>query len=94
MVLLEALLRKGHRLLTTGCHFTADKIPTRGLLQVWLNHKSDYNYHVSALDDDEARTVMDTSRRLSKDAIRRVKEKGWFPTGFNEGDFRFDQLKP
>ena len=53
-------------------------------------HKNDFNYHVSTLSVNDARLVMDASRRLAKDAVRRVKEKGWFPTGLNENDFRFE----
>lgn len=40
-------------------------------------HKSDYNYHVSDIDDDEVVSVIEAAERLSAEARDRLMDKGW-----------------
>lgn len=44
------------------------------------SHKSDDNYHVSGIDDDEVREVVDAAQRLAAEALRRLRDAGWLPT--------------
>ena len=40
--------------------------------------KSDYNYHVSEIDDNEVVSVIDAAESLTEHALARLLEKGWF----------------
>ena len=39
--------------------------------------KSDYNYHVSDIDDNEVASVIEAAERLSEEARDRLIDKGW-----------------
>jgi hypothetical protein len=40
-------------------------------------HKTDYNYHITAVNDEEVVSVMEAAESLAQEARRRLKDKGW-----------------
>jgi hypothetical protein len=39
--------------------------------------KSDYNYHVSDIDDDEVVSVIEAAESLAEECQARLRDKGW-----------------
>jgi len=39
--------------------------------------KSDYNYHVSGIDDDEVVSVIEAAESLAEECQARLRDKGW-----------------
>lgn len=53
------------------------------------SHKTEFNYHASALTLEHAGEVLAAARHLAAEAVLGVIEKGWFPSGFDQADFTF-----
>ncbi len=53
------------------------------------SHKTEFNYHASALTLEHAGEVLDATRRLAAEAVQGIITNGWFPSDFNEADFTF-----
>lgn len=53
------------------------------------SHKTEFNYHASALTLEHAGDVLDAARRLGAEAVREIIIKNWFPSDFNQADFTF-----
>lgn len=53
------------------------------------SHKTEFNYHASALTLEHAGEVLDAARRLAAEAVQGVIAKGWFPSDFDQADFTF-----
>lgn len=53
------------------------------------SHKTEFNYHASALTLEHAGEVLEAARRLAVEAVREITIKGWFPRDFNRADYTF-----
>ena len=53
------------------------------------SHKTEFNYHASALNLQHASEVLAAARRLAAEAVKGVVANQWFPIGLNPTDFTF-----
>ena len=53
------------------------------------SHKTEFNYHASALTLEHAGEVLAAARRLAAEAVQGIITKGWFPSDFDPADFTF-----
>lgn len=52
-------------------------------------NKTEFNYHASDLNIEDAKDVLEAARHLASEAIRRVTLKGWFPNSENPAEYDF-----
>lgn len=53
------------------------------------SHKTEFNYHASALTLEHAGEALEAARRLAAEAVQGIIAKGWFPGDFDQADFTF-----